>query len=106
MDAFSNTNSGVNDRNAIKWIYLIVISLIIVLIIASLAEVLRINLDLNNPLIDKALEAEVSAPILKNVLTNFSCLIVVLILYSFKFKRLAIIVGIMTIVTNLLIDYA
>lgn len=104
MDAYSNTNSGLNDRKAIKWIFLIVISSIIVLIIVSITEVLRNNLDLNNPLIDKALEAEVSAPILKNVLTNISGLIVVLLLYSFKFKRLAIIVGIMTIVINFLID--
>ena len=104
MNASSNTNSEEDDRKAIKLIFLIVISSIIVLIIASLAEVLRNNLDFNNPLIDKALEAEVSAPILKNVLTNISGLIVVLLLYSFKFKRLAIIVGIMTIVTNLLIN--
>ncbi|WP_418226728.1 hypothetical protein [Christiangramia sp. ASW11-125] len=105
MDASSNTNSGVNDRKAIKLIFLIVISSIIVLIIVSLAEVLRNNINLDNPLIDQELKAEVNAPILKNVLTNISGLIVVLLLYSFKFKRLAIIVGIMTIVINFLIDY-
>ena len=105
MDASSNTNSKEDDRKAIKWIFLIVISSIIVLILVSIAEVLRNNLDLNNPLIDKALEAEVSAPILKNVLTNISGLIVVLLLNHFRFKRPAIIVGIMTIVINLLIDY-
>jgi len=106
MDASSNTNSAMNDKNAINSIFLIVISSIIVLIILSIAEVLRNNLDLNNPLIDKALEAEVSAPILKNVLTNISGLIAMLSLNHFKFKKLAIIVGIMTIITNFLIDYA
>ena len=105
MDASSNTNSGVNDRKAIKLIFLIVISSIIVLIIVSLAEVLGNNINLDNPLIDQELKAEFNAPILKNVLTNISGLIVVLLLYSFKFKRLAIIVGIMTIVINFLIDY-
>ena len=104
MNASSNTNSEEDDRKAIKWIFLIVISSIIVLIIASLAEILRISIILDNPLIDQASKAEVSAPILKNVLTNISGLIVVLLLYSFKCRRLAIIVGIMTIVTNLLIN--
>jgi len=65
MDASSNTNSKEDDRKAIKWIFLIVISSIIVLIIVSIAEVQRNNLNLDNPLIDKALEAEVCAPILK-----------------------------------------
>ena len=89
-----------------KWIYLIVISSILVLIIASLAEILRNNLELNNPLIDKALMAGVNVPLFKTALTNFSGLIAVLSLNQFKFKRLAIIVGIMTMVTNLLIDYS
>ncbi|TQI69900.1 hypothetical protein JM79_0793 [Gramella sp. Hel_I_59] len=106
MDASSNTNSEEDDRKANKRIFLIVISSIIVLIIVSIAEVLRNNLDLNNPLIDKALEAEVSAPILKNVLTNISGLLLILILNHFKYKRLAIIVGIITIATNFIIDFS
>jgi len=106
MDASSNTNSAMNDKNAINSIFLIVISSVSVLIIASLAEVLGNNINLDNPLIDQALEEEVNAPILKNVLTNISGLIVVLLLYSFKFKRLAIIMGIITIATNFLIDFS
>ena len=105
MDASSNTNSAMNDKNAINSIFLIVISSINVLIIVSIAEVLRNNLDLNNPLIDQASKAEVNTSYLKTVMTNISGLIVVSLLKHFRFKRLAIIVGIMTIVTNFLIDY-
>ena len=103
MNKILNPSSDLNNNKWIKLISTFLSFILIIQIILALIQIVRNNLNLNDPLINDSLKTEINAPHMQTAISYSIALIIILILKQRKQNILAIIIGLFTIGINFII---
>ncbi|TRO66809.1 hypothetical protein [Christiangramia sabulilitoris] len=97
MTEILNRDSELNKNKGIKLISTSLSLALVILILLALIQIVRNNLNLNNPLVTESLKSEINAPHIQNAIAYSIALIIILILKYRTQNILAIIIGVLTI---------